>query len=191
MSNYADGLAALNTSLLRCSERFGSFVDTMNQTSLPIILAIDAQDPCLDLIRAILVPDHYQVVTAASPSMALSAAKSNPIDLVLCDTHIDGCDGEDLVRKILELPERNDVPFMFMAQGQGPDLIRRKFDFGGAYLIKKPLDGKLLIDLVERALWMPALVKTHIARPHFKIGPGIAAGNAQQVMGTTHARGDG
>ena len=77
-----------------------------------------------------------------------------------------------------------------MSHGQTVDVIRRKYDFGGAYLVKKPLDGKLLIDLVERALWMPALVKTHIARPHFKIGPGVSAGNTQHVSGSIHARRD-
>jgi hypothetical protein len=60
---------------------------------------------------------------------------------------------------------------MYSSTGQAPGVIRRKDEFGGAYYVKKPFDPMVLIELVERALWMPHLVQTHIRRPHFDLSP--------------------
>lgn len=156
----------------------------MNKNSLPNILVIDSDELSLTALKAILSTSDYRVHAATAPDAAISAASYCPIDLIICDANVGGCYGTSIVAEIHKLPDRNDVPVMFSSQGQGPDIIRRRYDFGGAYHIKKPFDAKLLIDLVERALWMPALVQTHIARPHFKIGPGVATNSSQIVTGT-------
>lgn len=153
----------------------------MKKNSLPNILVIDSDELSLTALKAILSTADYRVHTASAPDAAISAASYCPIDLIICDTNVDGCHGTSIVGEIHKLPDRDDIPVMFSSHGQGPDIIRRRYDFGGAYHIKKPFDAKLLIDLVERALWMPALVQTHIARPHFKIGPGIVAGSSQMA----------
>ena len=159
----------------------------MSKISLPNILVIDADAPSLAVLNNILNAKDYSVHFVTNPADAHKAAIAFPIDLIICDLVVNGLDGIDIVRSVHSLPERHDIPVLFTSHGQGPDIIRRKYDFGGAYNIKKPFDAKLLIDLIERALWMPALVQTHIARPHFQIKPGVTTNNSQIVTGTVHA----
>lgn len=160
----------------------------MSHHSLPNILVIDADEPSLAILHNALNAKDYCVHFATTPADAHKAAIAFPIDLIICDEVVNGLNGIDIVSSVHSLPDRHDIPVLFASHGQGPDIIRRNYEFGGAYKIKKPYDSKLLIDLVERSLWMPALVQTHIARPHFRIGPGVATNNSQIVTGTVPAR---
>ena len=144
----------------------------MSKSSLPVILVIDSNVLSLAATREIFHFHDFDVHGVHCRDAAIEAARSLPLDLVICDLNLDaGVDGRSIVREICAIPDRHDVPVMFASSGQIPDVIRRKHDFGGAYHLKKPFDPEVLIELVERALWMPALVQSHIARPHFKIGP--------------------
>jgi hypothetical protein len=47
---------------------------------------------------------------------------------------------------------------MFLSRTQVPDIIRRSQEAGGAYFLRKPFDPQVLLELVDKALWMPRLV---------------------------------
>ncbi len=63
----------------------------------------------------------------------------------------------------------SDVPLMFISSSQRPDIIRRTHEAGGAYYLRKPFDPEVLIELVNKALWMPHLVKTRIENNDLRI----------------------
>jgi CheY-like chemotaxis protein len=142
----------------------------MKTKTLPVVLVADADPTALAQTIRILSGDQYNVFSAVCQSSALSAAMKLEIDLLLCDLSLamgERC--RDLVSDIHRLPNRSEVPVIFTSSGQGPDVIRRQHDFGGAYHVRKPFDPVVLIELVERALWMPHLVQAHIKTPHFNL----------------------
>jgi hypothetical protein len=47
---------------------------------------------------------------------------------------------------------------MFLSGGQIPDIIRRQDHLGGTYYIRKPFDPNVLLELVDKALQLPAVV---------------------------------
>jgi DNA-binding NarL/FixJ family response regulator len=47
---------------------------------------------------------------------------------------------------------------MFVSSQQLPDIVRRSYEAGAAYYLRKPFDPEVLIELVSKALWMPHLV---------------------------------
>ena len=53
-----------------------------------------------------------------------------------------------------------DVPLMFLSGAQIPDIIRRAHAAGGTYYLRKPFDPQVLLELVDKALWMPHLIGT-------------------------------
>lgn len=148
----------------------------MNTSIKPTILVADTDPTALAQTIRILTCNDYNVFSAVCHSSAMSAAMKLNLDLVICDLTLwMGTPGQDMIADIHELPEREDVPVIFTSTGQGPNVIRRQHDFGGAYHLKKPLDAVVLSELVEKALWMPHLVRTHVNRPHFNTGiPGLA-----------------
>ena len=146
----------------------------MSSNYKPLILVADPDPASLTQCMRLLNQDDFNVFTSICRASAISAAQKLPLDLILCDlTLATGGPESDLIEEIYSLPERNDVPVIFTSAGQEPGVIRRQHGFGGAYHIKKPFDPTVLVSLVERSLWMPHLVHTHINRPHFNIKPAI------------------
>ena len=87
----------------------------------------------------------------------------------------------ELVGELHRLPERSDVPALFLSGAQLPDVILRSHRHGSSYHLRKPTDTRLLLDLVEKALWMPHLVKSHINRPHIPISAFANPGSAMSA----------
>ncbi len=146
----------------------------MSTEDKPWVLVADHDPSALTESMRILGPDDFNIVTAVCRESALSVARQVQLDLILCDWTLVANGGKpNLIDEIHEIPQRADVPVIFTSQGQESGVIRRQHDFGGAYHIQKPFEPAVLISLVERSLWMPHLVQTHIHRPHFQIRPAI------------------
>ena len=142
----------------------------MNTISKPVILVADTDPTALAQTIRLLNRDDVNVFSAVCHTSAISAAAKLELDLLICDLTLwMGSPEQDLVHDIHRLPNREDVPVIFTSIGQGPDVIRRNHEFGGAYHIKKPINAKVLDELVQKALWLPHLVQSHINRPHFSL----------------------
>jgi CheY-like chemotaxis protein len=136
----------------------------------PLVLVIDPDPISLLGTAATLHGRGFEVHCSQSPEAALKAARLQPLDLIISDVDVEGTSGIEIVSAIHELPERGDVPAMFLSAAQMPDVISRRFRNGSAFFLRRPFDPALFLDLVDKALWMPHLVKTHINRPHISLG---------------------
>jgi len=150
----------------------------MKGLTSPVILVIDSDPLSMTGIAASLYARQYEVHCAGDCAAAMKAAESLALDLIICDTNLRGEDGVSLVDRIHQLPDRADVPVMYLSSAQLPDVILRPHRHGSSYHLRKPFDSNLLLDLVEKALWMPHLVKSHINRPHIPLSafanPGVS-----------------
>ncbi len=157
----------------------------MNSMLKPGILVADPDPIALAQTVSVFSPNDFRVFTAVCRESALATATAVQLDLLIIDLAVDAMEtGSDLIDEIHAIPERSDVPVIFTSAGQLPDVIRRQHDFGGAYHIRKPFDATVMITLVERALWMPHLVQSHVSRPHFKMAPATTVANALSSGGT-------
>jgi CheY-like chemotaxis protein len=84
------------------------------------------------------------------------------LDLIICDTNLEGESGLELCRDMRQVKGNEDVPVMFVSSSQAPDIIHRAHEAGGAYYLRKPFDPNVLLELVEKALWMPHLVESNL-----------------------------
>jgi DNA-binding response OmpR family regulator len=131
-----------------------------------VILVIDSDPLTMTGIAAILDMSGYECHCARGPEAALKAAKTLPLDLILCDVNLAGESGLDLYREIRQQPGMDEVPVMFMSSSQAPDIVRRSHDAGAAYYLRKPFDPEVLLELVSKALWMPHLVQSRVNQVH-------------------------
>jgi CheY-like chemotaxis protein len=65
---------------------------------------------------------------------------------------------------LLAAIEQPNTPVMFLSGTQVPDIIRRTHGAGGTYYLRKPFDGMVLLELIDKALASPRLSTTMLAR---------------------------
>ena len=146
----------------------------MTKLTEPVILVVDADPVSIANTRTILDCQKYKVHTAQNCDSALVLAAGLNLDLILTDIRIGDRSGIELIQKTRALPGCSDVPVMFACASQAPGVIRRTHEFGAAFHLRKPFDPFVLLELVERALWMPHLIHNHleqIKRPYMPIIP--------------------
>lgn len=119
------------------------------------VLAIDDRRANLTLLRSVLEPRGYVVDCAADPDQALVLAVADHPDAILCDIHLGGAQGQEVLRQLRAVPELADIPFAFLSatssSADGPTL-------DGRPVIYKPIEPEPLL------AWVAALVGSGTAR---------------------------
>ena len=129
-----------------------------------VILIVDEDPLTLTGVAAVLNMAGHECHCARDRVAAMKAACSQALDLIICDVNLAAESGLDLCRDLRRVPGVEDVSLMFISASQGPDIVRRSHEAGGAYYLRKPFDPDVLIELVNKALWMPHLVQTRVTR---------------------------
>ena len=135
-----------------------------HQTVQTQILLVDDEPEELGQVSAVLTAAGFTCHCCTSASDALAAARQNPPDLIISDINLGGENGLALCAQIREEVSLYDIPVMFLSGAQIPDIIRRSHAAGGTYYLRKPADPEVLLELVQKALWMP-----HVSRAHARV----------------------
>src|SRR5205814_2966718 len=109
------------------------------------ILIVDEEEIALASTTAALDSAGHIVYQAKDRIAALRVARTEALDLIICDVNVGGDSGLDLTRELRRLPGMQDVPVMFISRTQLPDIVRRSHEAGAAYYLRKPLDPEVLI----------------------------------------------
>jgi len=134
----------------------------MQNTQQPMILVVDDESAVLGEVAEVLAAAGHACHCCTSAEAAIRFAHSTAPDLIISDINLHGQNGLEMCQKIKEDQALQDVPVMFLSGAQIPDVIRRSHAVGGAYYLRKPFDPEVLLDLVDKALWMPHLVRSHV-----------------------------
>lgn len=150
---------------------------TINTQNQAVILIIDDDPLTLTAVAAALHLSGYECHCARDGEAALKAARTLALDLIICDVRLGDEDGLELCQELRRQPGSEDVPVMYVSSNQTSDIIRRSHDAGGAYYLRKPFDPNVLLELVDKALWMPHLVSTRIRQSsiHPPVAPALTA----------------
>lgn len=138
-------------------------MSTLNDDSA-VILVIDSDPLMLTAVAAVLNISGYECHVARNAEAAVKAARSLKLDLIVCDVNVDGDNGLELCQELQQHTGSKDLPFILVSAEQSSDIVRRTHEGGGAYYLQKPYDPEVLLELAEKALWMPHLVNTRIER---------------------------
>ena len=127
------------------------------QNAQPLVLVVDDEASVLGEVAEVLTAAGFAFHCCRTAEAALEKAKEQAPDLILSDINLNGESGLSLCERIREEPGLEDVPVMFLSGAQIPDIIRRSHAAGGTYYLRKPFDPEVLLELVQKALWMPHL----------------------------------
>lgn len=122
------------------------------------ILLIDDEPEILETLAKVLTTAGYKCHSAQGPEAATQIARKLVPDLIISDINLAGHSGLALCERLKQEAGLVDVPLMFLSGAQIPDIIRRAHAAGGTYYLRKPFDPQVLLELVDKALWMPHLI---------------------------------
>ena len=129
------------------------------------ILIIDSDAISLTSAAEVLNTAGHQPHCAQTFESALKALRTTRIDLIVCDVLVQGESGLQMCKDLQTLAATPDIPLMFVSAHQSPDIIRRVHDAGGIYYLRKPFDPRVLIELVDTAIWMPHVIRRRARKP--------------------------
>ena len=115
-------------------------------------LVIDANPATRPAVAAALQAAAFEVQAVDNGHEARRYVRQRRVELIVSDLYLDDEPGERLVSDLLQCPDMEDVPVMFLTARQIPDVIRRAFGTQGAYHLRKPVDSRVLTDLAAAVL---------------------------------------
>jgi adenylate cyclase len=126
----------------------------------PRILVADDNPMNVDILRARLVAQGYEVLTAGDGEEALALARDGRPDLILLDVMMPKCDGLEVSRRLRGDPTAPFVPIILVtALADSKDVVAGLAAGGDEYLTK-PVDQAALVARVKSMLRIKELHDT-------------------------------
>lgn len=116
-------------------------------------MIVDDEEPIIKVIKAILEPEGYKVISANNAKKALALLKKRKADLVLIDNFMPGMTGVELLEKIRSDSKLQDLKCAFITVGVFQEMgMKWVKKLKALDYIKKPFDYKDLIKRVRKML---------------------------------------
>ena len=131
----------------------------MKSQDPPLILVVDDEKEVLENVANVLTQAGFDCQCCSTAQAAIEFAAMHTPDMILSDINLGGHSGLEMCERIKEDEALKEVPVMFLSGAQIPDIIRRSHAVGGTYYLRKPFDPGVLVELVDKAMWMPQLAE--------------------------------
>lgn len=117
------------------------------------ILTVDDEPHILELVKAILLNEGYEVLTAESGKEALEVLESETVDLVMLDMMMPGMSGRETCDQIRQNSETKDLKVIFLTVAKFSETgIKALKGMGVLDYITKPFENEDLIKRVKKIL---------------------------------------
>src|SRR5687767_8719776 len=118
------------------------------------ILVIEEFLAVQQLLSETLESNGYRTLGAANGNKAYAVLVNhiNRISLVLTDYHMPDMTGLELIKRIRENPELENIPVVFLTEESVPETIALSEPYGPNSWVKKPYRPESLLAEIEKAL---------------------------------------
>jgi CheY-like chemotaxis protein len=127
------------------------------------LLIIDDEPRAIDDVVQALKSTDCACFSATSAEAALMCVRRVVPDLIISDIDLGETSGLELCEQLRQLEGAAETPVIFISGAQIPDVVRRAHSAGCVYFLRKPFDPEVLIELVDKALWMPHVLRRQLA----------------------------
>ncbi len=112
-------------------------------------LVVDDAADVTDMLSVLLEHAGWEVVTAASATAALAAARQEQFDIIISDIGMPVMNGYDLARTLRSEPGYETVPMVAVTGYSMYDDRERSLAAGFDAHLTKPVEPHVLLDLIE------------------------------------------
>jgi len=148
---FADEIAKL-------AER-GDGLDSSRELPRGDILVVDDKPANVRLLSSMLTEQGYKVRSVISGSMALTAARAAPPDLILLDVKMPEMDGYQVCQQLKADEKTRDIPIIFISALDDAQDKVQAFAVGGVDYVTKPFQVPEVLARVETHLALRNLQK--------------------------------
>ena len=113
------------------------------------ILIVDDEEADLLFLQSVLAHAGHATVFAQNGEEAIKRFREGGIEVVVTDLHMPEVHGFELISVLREML---DPPAVIAVSGTGPFQLHMAEALGARETLQKPVDPKLLLDAVDRAL---------------------------------------
>ena len=114
---------------------------------------MDDELPIFNVIKHLLKPEGYHVISALTGEEALIKLKTNKVDLVLIDLLLPGMSGSELCEEIRMHPDLKSLNVGFLSVVKPSKLAQKRFaSLNVLDYIEKPFENNELIERVKKML---------------------------------------
>lgn len=121
------------------------------------ILIADDNPTNVDILRARLEANDYDILTAADGEEALEAARKHQPDLILLDVMMPKLDGIEVCRRLRADTSMPFIPIVLVTAKSAPGDVVAALEAGGDEYLTKPVDHASLVARVKSMLRIKAL----------------------------------
>jgi PAS domain S-box-containing protein len=122
------------------------------------VLVVDDSEDTTEVVKHLLQIGGATVEIATSGREGLRLAGEREFDVVLSDISMPGMDGFEFLRKLRELPSKQDLPAIALTGFGRPEDIQRAIDEGFYAHLTKPFDIESLATLLQKIPRRTAIV---------------------------------
>jgi CheY-like chemotaxis protein len=117
------------------------------------IMIVDDEDNILELVKAVLENEGFEVITASEGNECLEKLKTIKPDLILLDMMMPGMSGREVCERIRANPDTKDLKVAFLTVAKfseaGRDVLEK---MNVSDYITKPFENSDLIAMVKKIL---------------------------------------
>ena len=116
------------------------------------ILLVDDEVSILELLREILEPDGYDIVTAQNGADALAKVLETKFNLIITDFRMPQLSGQELYERAKARKPGIEKRFLFISGEMDPEAKTEFIRESGVQVIAKPFKADRVRDAVRKAL---------------------------------------
>lgn len=116
------------------------------------VLIVDDVDANVLLLKLLLSKAGYKTLTAYNGKDALHIISRNSPDLILLDIMMPVMDGHEVAERVKEMPDKKEIPIIFLSALNSPEDIVKGFRNGAADYVSKPFNKDELLIRVNHQL---------------------------------------
>jgi CheY-like chemotaxis protein len=127
------------------------------------ILVVDDKDDVGSYVSLALISFGFSIRFARDGQSALQMIREREPDLIICDVHLTGISGYDLLAMVRRGAATTHIPFILMTGTVSADGFRRAVQAGADDYLVKPFSPDVLVDLALSLLVRRANVEMESA----------------------------
>jgi signal transduction histidine kinase len=147
----------------------------------PRILIVDDQRHNAELLKVMLTPEGYHLLTASSGQEALGRLAEQQPDLILLDVMMPGMDGYEVAGKIKENPATRNIPVIMLTALDDRNARMLGLNAGAEDFLTKPVDRAELCVRVRNLLRLKAY-GDELRAAHAALGVALAEAGEARLM---------
>lgn len=124
------------------------------------VLIVDDVDANVLLLKLLISKAGYKTLSAYNGKDALEIVMEHNPDLILLDIMMPVMDGHQVAKRLKEIPEKAEIPIIFLSALNSTDDIVQGFKLGAADYVSKPFNKDVLLTRINHQISLIAAKRT-------------------------------